>query len=252
MKVLFSSLLIFFCVSNIFSQRNYRNNNNAWIVYSGDHKVSSHWGVHLEFQERRSDYLESNQQRLIRLAINYHALPQAFISLGYAFVNTYPYGIFPTQLSFPEQRIYQQLQLSNVFGRIESQSRFRLEQRWLKLPIRIDSISSRLDENKYFGRFRMAQRFSLPLYGEKIVDKSIYATITEELFVNYGKNVGNNIFDQNRLLLGIGYKVPKAGRVELGYLFHRLFRSDGIRVENNHTIQLALYSNFEFIMKNKN
>ena len=65
----------------------------------------------------------------------------------------------------------------------------------------------------------------------------------DELFINFGKNVGANIFDQNRAYVALGYKVPILGRLEVGYMHQPLFKSDGIGVENNHTIMIGLMTN---------
>lgn len=243
-------LLLVVCFCQIgSSQRNFVNNNNLWFVYIGDHKIHKNWGIHLEYQERRSEWGGENQQHLFRAGINYHLLPQAFITLGYAFVWTYPYGELPVLKAFPEHRIYQQLQIKNNLGSWESTSRFRTEQRWLKSPIR-DSVGViKLGKEIYLGRFRYLHKFSFPLNSKIITERSFYGTLADELFVNIGKNVAKNIFDQNRFFIGFGYVYPNLGRIELGYLHHRLFKGDGLNVENNHTIQISLSSALSFVMK---
>ena len=58
--------------------------------------------------------------------------------------------------------------------------------------------------------------------------------------MNFGKNAAFNIFDQNRAYIALGYKIPKLGKLEIGYLSQLVFRANGIQVENNHTIQVSL------------
>jgi hypothetical protein len=229
-----------------YAQRQVSQNDNVWLSYAGDHKFSQKFGVHLEYQERRSSYGKINQQHLFRTAINYHLLPNCFVSLGYAFVQTYPYGKFAVKTDFPEHRIYQQLQYSTTLWSFESVLRLRLEQRWSYLPILKNGEYIPNPNAVFTNRVRVLQRFSLPLNNKEIVDKTWYLSTYDELFINFGKNVTQNIFDQNRAFLGLGYKIPKLGRLEFGYMNQLLLKSDGIRLENNHTMLLSLSSNLAF------
>jgi hypothetical protein len=249
MKKFIVALLALVYFTDFQAQRVQTDNYNIWFSYNGDHKFSQKLGVHLEYQERRNSWGANNQQHLIRTALNYHFLPNCFASLGSAFVQTYPYGKFPVKADFPEFRIYQQLQYSNNFWRFESVLRFRLEQRWSYLPILKDGNYVHNSKATYTNRIRVFQRFSFPLNNTEIIDKTLYISTYDEIFINFGKNVSYNIFDQNRAYLGLGYKVPKLGRVELGYMNQLLLKSDGIKLENNHTMMVSLASNIPFMAK---
>ena len=78
----------------------------------------------------------------------------------------------------------------------------------------------------------------------------MYATVYDEFFINFGKNVAANFLDQNRAYAGIGYKIPVVGKLEVGYMYQTIFKGDGVKIENNHTIQIGLSSNINFY-KNK-
>jgi hypothetical protein len=227
------------------AQRQHTHNCNAWFAYIGDHKISKKFGLHLEYQERRANVIAENMQHLFRTAINYHVLPNVFVSAGYAYVYTYPYGGFPVKSTFPEHRIYQQLQYNTAIQKSEVVTRFRLEQRFNYLPqLQANGQYKSSSKSIYTNRFRISQRLSLPFTGNTIKDKNFYATTFNELFINFGKNVAQNIFDQNRFFLGLGYKLPKVGRLEFGYLNQILVKPSGLNIENNHTLSLALNANF--------
>ena len=232
----------------------YSDNVNAWLMYFGDHTVSDKWGVHIEAQWRRNDVLEYWQQLLLRTGINYHINPSVFATVGYGYVNTYPYGDFPVKSTFPEHRIWEQLQIKTPLNRIEWVSRFRLEQRFLHLPYLNTSTNTYEPNNDatYSNRFRLLNRFSLPFKGKTISDKSFYATVYDEILISFGKNVAANMFDQNRLYGAIGYKIPKIGKLEVGYLLQTILKSDGIKMERNHTLQVGLLSNIDFYKKKNN
>lgn len=225
-------------------QRKYTNNYNGWYMYFGDHKISNKWGVHLEAQLRRNDVITKGQQLLLRTGINYHFNNQIFATVGYGYVETYPYGEFPARATFPESRIWEQVQIKSAVGISEFISRFRLEQRFSKLPVTDPQLEP--SPAVYTNRFRLLTRFSVPFKGKTIEDNSLYASVYDEFFINFGKNIGYNIFDQNRAYIALGYKLPKLGRLEVGYLNQLVFKGNGIQVENNHTLQIGLISAMPF------
>src|SRR5262245_53020743 len=77
------------------TSRQFASNYNGWFMYFGTHKFSPKWVVHAEVQLRRSSIIIDDQQLLIRTGLNYHMTPRSFITAGYCFVETYPYGKLP-------------------------------------------------------------------------------------------------------------------------------------------------------------
>jgi hypothetical protein len=61
-------------------------------------------------------------------------------------------------------------------------------------------------------------RAQIPLRGREIADKTPYVAVYDEVFVGFGKNVNENVFDQNRLGLLIGYRFYPKVRIEGGFL----------------------------------
>lgn len=231
------------------SLRSCTENSNSWAVYVGAPKLSDHWSLHLEMQVRRSHLGLNNMQLLPRAGVNYHLNNMAFVTLGYAFVETYPYGEFAVKFAFPEHRVWEQLQLKNAVGHFDLTHRFRLEQRWVSLPQYLDSMGQHYKET-YYHRIRLLHRFAIAIGNKVIEDNTFYFTAGDELFINFGKNVGFNILDQNRAFAGLGYKLSgQKGKVELAYMNQLLFKSDGLRVENNHTVQISYISAFDFYKK---
>jgi len=217
-------------------------------MYFGDHKLTKKWGIHLEAQVRRHQLISSAQQILLRTGINYHFTDNSFFTAGYCFVETNKYGKFPSLSDFPEHRLWQQVQVKNQSGRLEIVNRYRLEQRFVFQPI-FDMYTGKYNPAKkptYSNRMRLMTRVSIPFKGEMIKDKSLYLSFYDEVFINFGKNILQNHVDQNRAYLAIGYKIPKLGRLEIGYLNQLLIKSDGLKIENNHTLQLGLSSVLNF------
>lgn len=223
-------------------------NTNAWFMYFGNHKFSKSLGLHAEVQLRRNDVIQNSQQLLLRTGLDYHTA-QVRYTFGYAFVETYPYGDYPVANAFPEHRMWQQALISNGIGRVKLSHRYRLEQRWLG-----NSITGEFENGRYENRMRYMVRANIPLKGKTIEPKTFYLGFYDEIFVNFGKEVAYNIFDQNRLYGALGYHLGKIGRIEVGYLYQLvqqrrlLLTTTPPRtiMENNHTIQVALINDISF------
>jgi Protein of unknown function (DUF2490) len=249
-------IVIFLCLVSIAiykkceaQTRQIQNNRNGWLMYFGDHRISEKFGIHIEAQIRRSDVIIKPQQLLLRGGLNFHFTPNAFASVGYCFVNTSQYGVFPPKCAFPENRIWEQAQLKSQAGSIELITRIRLEQRFSKLPALQSQGEYAPGDDVYTNRGRLFVRMSVPFKGKTIEDGSVYFSCYEEVFINFGSNVQANIFDQNRAYAALGYKFPKWGKLEIGYMNQLLLKSDGIKIENNQTFQIGFSSTLDFYKK---
>jgi len=182
---------------------------NAIITPGITKKLSGH----IEYQWRRDNLITDWQQSLLRVGLTYKVHPMASVHLGYAWILTYPYGdysIARIPKTFPEHRIYEQLIINNTVGKVTVQQRLRLEQRWLG---RLDSVSSETPDTwVYVNRGRYMLRADVPVY------KNLYIAAYDEIFIQFGKNVAENVFDQNRISGLVGYKFNKTVRAEAGYL----------------------------------
>ncbi|TXK24837.1 DUF2490 domain-containing protein [Pontibacter qinzhouensis] len=230
----------FFCSHHVAAQtqRERVTNDNGWYMYFGDHRLSNKWGLHTEVQLRRHNIISDPQQLLIRTGINYGLTPNAMLTLGYGFIETYPYGGDPAASVFPEHRVYQQLQFRNSLNRLVFTHRYRQEQRWVKRPGQEDYT--------YFNRTRYFLKAVLPLAGPTVDPNEFFLAAYNEIFVNFGRNVQVNIFDQNRAYAALGYKLNNAASVELGYLNQIIQKPNGRVFEHNHTLQVSLFYNLNF------
>ena len=194
-------------------------NNIGWFNNFTTLKIAPKWSIHLEYQWRRDNFVTDWQQSLLRTGINYQAAPNVVLRAGYAWIETFPYGDFPLQAAgkrFPEHRLYQMATVSNPVGRLDLSHRFMLEQRWIGRYTA--ATLPRPDEFVFLNRLRYMVRLQYPLNSKTITDRTWYAAAYDEIFVGFGKNVNENVFDQNRLGLLLGYRFNKTWRVEGGFL----------------------------------
>jgi hypothetical protein len=220
-----------------FAQTTTDTNAHAWFMYFGDHPLTSRWGVHLEGQYRRSDLGLRWQQLLLRPGVNFQINRYASATVGYAFVNSYPYGDFPSKATLPEHRVFEQLWIKHPVGRVGMQHRLRLEQRAVQV-IPDDDNSRRETELRH--RFRYMLRGDIPL------SERFYLGLYDEFFLGFGGNRGVRYLDQNRAYGALGLRVSAFEKFEVGYLHQYVPQRNGRIIEHNHTLQVALFSSRPF------
>lgn len=211
---------------------------NAFLSY----QVNQKWSIHGEFQWGRTGIIGEAQQNLYRAGINYKVHPNVILRGGFAYIDTYPYGEIPIQSAgniFPEYRTYQMAQVSNPIGKVTLSHRFMLEQRWV--GIFTDPNFSKSDDQVYFNRARHMARLYIPLGSSTKENTPPYLAVYDELLIGFGKNVNQNIFDQNRIGVSLGLKINDAIRSEIGFIsqtvqFGRLINAREYMQYNNGLI----------------
>lgn len=196
-------------------------NRNAigWYNYFGTFKLTDKWSLHTEYQWRRDDWGLTWQQSLLRTGINYQLRNEVQLRLGYAWIETYAYGEIPINnfgRQFTEHRTYQMATVQDRLGKLDLTHRFMLEQRWLGRFSKPDLKQE--DEYVFANRFRYMLRLQLPLGEANSKGGMPYAAVYDELFIGFGRNVNENVFDQNRLGILAGYRFNNKLRIEGGYL----------------------------------
>lgn len=220
---LFSLLLILILCSttSAMAQNTRLNDYNqiSWLAGFFTFKLNDAWSIHSEYQWRRENVVADWQQSLLRVGVNYQPNPKVQFRAGYAWIETYAYGDYPINAlgkDFTEHRAFQAATLTDKPGRIEVSHRFMLEQRWIgrySMP-----ELTREDDYFYVNRLRYLFRMQYPLKGKTLDDKEFYAAAYDEIFIGFGKNVNENVFDQNRIGLLLGYRVNHKFRIEGGFI----------------------------------
>jgi hypothetical protein len=200
MNKLFAALA--FCiVSSIgFSQTS---DLGTWWIYFGNKKVNSKLNWHHEVQYRNYNAVGDLEQLLLRTGVGYNLTEKNNnLLLGYGFIRSENYIPFTDDKAVVnEHRVYQQFITKQSIGRVKVQHRYRLEERWV-------------DDQDFKLRFRYFLALNVPLNNDDMIDKTVYLSAYNELFINHK----NNIFDRNRLYGGLGYKLNSLVRFELGYM----------------------------------
>jgi predicted porin len=245
----FSVLIVLLFSSGLVqAQKQIDNQNNAWYMYFGNHKITDRWGIHTEYQWRRHDLGQTWQQSLARVGVDYYTKQGPQLTAGYGWIVSYPYGKQPIKYSFNENRIWQQAIITSKVGRFNFNHRYRLEQRFLEQKS-YDSIKQEyvhLDEFKFKQRARYRFMVSIPLNHKEMADNTWFVSLYEEVFLGFGKNIEKNIMEQNRISATVGYRFTKDFNIQAGYLNQFVQKGDGIHAENNHNLQIGVTYNFDW------
>lgn len=191
--------------------RNIQQANQYWIGYISSvafHKNMSLWN---DFHYVPTAFL------LVRHGVSYHVTPDIIFTGGFAWLRLGVAGIngLPRKELRPWGQVNTHLKVTDKIilnHRIRYDWRFR-EDYFVTHDAMYDGLSTYSPVHRI--RFMSSVRF--PLWGTNIGHQTPFASVNNEVFVNFGKNVTWNYFDQNRLWINIGYQFKKT-TFQLGYM----------------------------------
>jgi hypothetical protein len=175
-----------------------------WLIYIGNKKINSKWNIHNEIQYRNYNAIGDLEQLLLRTGLGY-----AFnenrnnVLLGYGYILSENYiDNLNEKVTINEHRIFQQFTSGQDIGKVKLNHRYRFEQRFVEADFKL--------------RFRYFLGLNVPLSKSN----KFYFSAYNEIFLN----TQSSIFDRNRIYTGLGYRLNKKIKVELGYM-SQLFES---------------------------
>ena len=222
--------------------RTSESNFHSWYVWVGDKRLGkSPWSLHFDTQFRRLGIGEKPDRLLLRPAVDYNLTDKLQFSVGYAFIRSQAAKGAADQFSTPEHRPWQQITFMDKFGRVKLKHRCRLEQRLLGVKVADDSGKGRLDRFDYTNRFRYLLGGKIPLRVDAQGNTKLFLAIYNEVFVQFGGQT-RTVFDQNRAYGALGFRLPKIGRMEIGYMQQTFQDPSGSLLQHNHTFMLSVFS----------
>lgn len=209
-KTIFSLMLLMGLTFIAFGQSN-NDKLGAWYMYFWDTQLTeSQFGFQGDVQYRNWNIIGDLEQLLLRGGVTYRPLNTNIkFTLGYAFILTGEEGETNTGTS-NEHRIYQEAIFpSKVGNRFYFNHRFRFEQRFV-------------ESQDFRTRVRYNLFLNIPLNQVELTKNAIYLALYNEIFVNGQKSIGNGqtveLFDRNRLYVGLGYAIKTNLRLQFGWM----------------------------------
>lgn len=214
---------------------------SGWLASFNTFKINPTWSLHFDAQARSTDDVKQLQSLLLRPGINYHINKAWVATAGYAYIPARRTIGNKSEL-LAEHRAWQQLVYNHKINRVASVHRLRFEQRFLPI-VNYNLADIWKDGHESAYRLRYFMRHLMPLRNSAVFSEGLFFALQDEVFINTGNksNVNGRAFDQNRLYLAFGYRLPHSKiDLEAGYM-NQYLTGRNKSITNNHIAQLAVY-----------
>jgi len=242
-------LLLFLCLVSFYAlwaqEKSTENIGQIWLGYFNKTRLTYKWGLWTDLHLRtKEDFTDKFSQSIIRLGLTYYVNDVTKLTIGYAYVNLYP-GDNHKKITQPESRPWQQLQWHTQISRAGMMQWIRLEERFRH---KILNDSTLADGYNFNFRIRYNIFYEVPLH-RKGFTQNLSFVVNDEVFINFGKEIVYNYFDQNRFFAGIKYQTNKQGNIQFGYmnLFQQLASEN--KYKNIHAARVFYFHNLDLRKK---
>lgn len=220
MKSIKGIILIFFIATSVVTSaqsKNVKHSSQQWIQYYNQSKMGNKWIWSTDGGFRWNTLLNNPSQYIVRTAFGYQLNSTMKVSAGFAHLGFYTSEKF----SKVEFRPYQEFLLNDKYKKVDILHRFRIEERYFK-----NVVDGDIQHGHTFNfRFRYQCMLNIKILklSPANPDKALAVNIGDEIFINAGKKIVYNTFDQNRLLVGPAVSFSK--NLSVGLTYNRQFSS---------------------------
>ena len=239
------SILLIIGAKGVLAQKHTQKIEQAWAAYFNQTRFSNKWGMWLDAQLRtKDDFFNGLSQSLIRPGVTYYVNDNVRLTAGYAHFWFYPADNH-NKITQPEHRLWQQVQWFTKYKRNRTIQALRLEERYRRKILNDSTLAS-----GYTFNYRLRYNFSWQIPLSKEIKKGSWALVlNNEVFVNFGKQITYNYFDQNRFFTGFAYNTTPASYLQLGYMniFQQL--ASGNNYRSTHIARVGYLHNLDLRKK---
>jgi len=228
-----------------FAQKQRETFEQVWTGYFNQTRFTNRWGMAMDVQLRtKDDFFDQLSQFLIRPSIAYYVNDGLRLSAGYAHFRFYPADNH-RHVTQPEHRVWQQVQWQTKYSHNKTLQTLRFEQRYRR-KILNDSVLA----HGYNFNYRLRYNFlwQIPIHTE--IKKGTFSFIlNNEIFINFGKQITYNYFDQDRFFTGFAYHTNTSDYLQFGYMniFQQL--PAGNRYRSTHVARVGYVQNLDLRKK---
>lgn len=212
----------------------------TWIGYFNQTRLTNKFGFWLDVHYRQTDHFTDRPfQVIVRPAVTYFIKDNLRFNLGYAYVNHFPAKGLNS--SRPEHRIWQQIWWNQKYTGLTTLQWLRLEERYNR------KIANDILQDGYNVTYRLRYNFAffIPLKGKELAARTPFLAVMDEVFLNLGKKVVYNTFDQNRFFIGAGYQFSSHLNAQLGYMNVFQQNAAGNDYFSTHTIRFFVFHSLD-------
>ena len=231
-------LIFIFFSTFLFGQKNVENQQLLWYGYYNKLQINQNWVLNSEVQERHVYQPLVQHQLVFRTNLDRRILDDINVSLGFVvFLQSPNDPESESTLMVPELRTDFGFNAKKKYKYFNVNQRFKVEARFFH-----QTENNELVGGYQFSNFRMRYQLGLdiPLIKKQDAEKLILK-IKDEVMFNFGKNIVKNVFDQNRIYIGLNYPMNKNLAFEAGYLNWFQQRPSGTDFYNRDIIRFSVF-----------
>ncbi|MEO8415922.1 MAG: DUF2490 domain-containing protein [Ginsengibacter sp.] len=238
-NAIMSILLVGVSTGVLAQNRNVKKSSQQWIQYYNQSKIEDKWTWSADAGYRFNTLFSNRAQYIVRTGFGYQFNRTMKVSAGFAHLGFYT----SDKLSKVEYRPYQEFAITNAYKHLGIFHRFRVEERFFK-----NVINGDIQHGHSFNfRFRYQCMLNITILKLSITnpDKFLAINLGDEIFINAGKKVVYNVFDQNRWLAGSFVSFSKS--LSIGLTYNSQFAALNAPDSYNHTdvMWLIIRQNFD-------
>ncbi len=227
-----------------FSQtKEFETEEQTWFGYFNQTRFTNKSGMWVDLHLRLTgNFVDQPAITIARAGYTYYVNDHVKLTAGYAFATRYSTTGGP---NIPEHRPWQQIQW------VEKKNWFTMMQ-WIRLEERFRrkvEAGELIDDYSFNYRIRYNMAFTIPLKGKQVVAKTPFLFANNEVMINFGKEIVNNYFDQDRAFVGFGYQFTSQLNAQLGYMHVFQQLPAGNEYLKINAIRLFVFHNLDFRKK---
>lgn len=221
-------LAIFLLV--VFGCRSQQLHNQSWYSAASQVRITNHSGIWVDGNMKLDGrFYERSWSSLMRAAYIYYVTDDTRIMAGYAHIVTYG------KPNIPEERLWEQLYWTRRTPLFRIAQYVRLEERFKQI-VKDDALTD------HYG-YKTGMRYNL-LFTSKVLGQSkqgLFVYMGNELFLNVYNKISGDLFDQDRIGAGLGYRFSEQLNAQAGYLYSHQRLTDNKGTININVLRLAFY-----------
>ncbi len=200
-KIVTGLILFLGCLGSNIQAQNFQTQIGSWNIVNVKMNINNQWSLFIEPQLRSLSFYNQFHYYEIKGGGTYNINSNFAVAVGTGSYNTYSEGgNFKMPYKQKEIRTWLQFVMKQNLEVIKFEHRYRAEQRFTN--------------NGYRNRFRYRLNAVVPVNNKKIIPKTFYVTVWNELFFTDKAPY----FERNRFFIGGGYEVNKTLSLQTGYL----------------------------------
>lgn len=216
----------------------------VWLGVYTKYRIREKLFYYGEYHLRRRDGFSDMGQIYLRFGLSY--LVSKYFEFTAGVVN--PYYWAPNQNApnidkvVPQFRGWQQLLFVMPFDRMKLYHQIRTEQRFKR-------DYEKGSHFKLTHRFRYKLTMYYPLNMDHLGPGCLFLSAYEEIFIQAGKPIIYDHFEDNRVFLGLGYIFDENWQLQTGYQW--TFRHDNspYAYQSRNIFRMSVYHNIDFLQE---